>query len=138
MYRQEAVLQYNQANKLGLKYYKNALNHGSYPYPKVLEELLRENQSAGRVELGLVDIPSELIVGTMAAGIGNTPANGFNQLIQMAASWMTVAKGAFHHYLGLGQISLCPTGSKPKRIQLRGKFTHFLTDQFHCVFSSQK
>ena len=81
MYRQEAVLQYNQANKLGLKYYKNAVNHGSYPYPKVLDELLRENQSAGRVELGLVDIPSELIVGTMAAGRREAFAGNFMPLL---------------------------------------------------------
>ena len=81
MSRQEAVAQYNAAYKLGQKYYKAALNRGSYPYPQVLDELLNENQSAGRMELGLVDIPSDLIVGTVSAGRRAAFAGNFMPLL---------------------------------------------------------
>ena len=81
MNRQEAFLQYNQALKLGLKYYKNAISRGLYPYPQVLDELLNENQSAGRVELGLVDIPSDLIIGTVSAGRRDAFAGNFMPLL---------------------------------------------------------
>ena len=81
MSRQEAVAQYNAAYKLGQKYYKTALNRGSYPYPQVLDELMNENQSAGRMELGLVDIPSDLIVGTLSAGRRAAFAGNFMPLL---------------------------------------------------------
>ena len=55
MSRQEAIAQYTAAWKLGQRYYKAALAKGSYPYPQVLEEILNERMSAGRIELGLVD-----------------------------------------------------------------------------------
>ena len=62
--RQEAVAQFIQANKLAQRYYKTAVNRGAYPYLPVLEDLLREKQSAGRMEIGLVNIPAALIIGT--------------------------------------------------------------------------
>ena len=68
MSRQEAAEQYALALKRGQKYYKNAVNQGSYPYPQVLDEILNESMSAGSVEIGLVNIPSETIVGTRSAG----------------------------------------------------------------------
>ena len=41
---------------------------GQYPYPQVLEQLLQNQETAGTVKLGLVDIPSERIIGTWAEG----------------------------------------------------------------------
>ncbi|MBR3473843.1 MAG: BMP family ABC transporter substrate-binding protein [Oscillospiraceae bacterium] len=81
MSRQEAVAQYGAAIKLGQKYYKNAVSRGLYPYPQVLDEILRENQTAGRVELGLVEIPSDLIVGTLSAGRREAFAGNFMPLL---------------------------------------------------------
>ena len=96
MSRQEAYLQYNQALKLGQKYYKNALSRGVYPYPQVLDELLNENQSAGRVELGLVDIPTELIIGTVSAGRRAAFAGNFMPLLgqdsEFAEKWISLCE----------------------------------------------
>ena len=41
--RSEAVEQYNHALKAGQKYYKNAVLHGEYPYPLVLDDIVQES-----------------------------------------------------------------------------------------------
>ncbi len=64
----EAVDQYAKALKLGQKSYRSCVLHGRYPYPQVLDEILDNSMAAGRVELGVVEIPTEQIVGTKAAG----------------------------------------------------------------------
>ena len=40
MSRTEAVEAYNAAHKRGLKTYREDVEHGRYPYPKVLDEIL--------------------------------------------------------------------------------------------------
>ncbi len=96
MSRQEAVLQFQQANKLAAKYYKNAVNRGAYPYLPVLEDLLRENQSAGRINIGLVDIPAELIIGTNDAGRREAFAGNFMPLLEKSTEfgekWITLCE----------------------------------------------
>ena len=83
MSRQEAVAQFVQANKLAQKFYKNAVNRGLYPYLPVLEDLLRENQPVGKDEIGLVDIPAELIIGTNDGGRRDAFAGNFMPLLGM-------------------------------------------------------
>lgn len=96
MSRQEAVSQYAAAWKRGQKYYKNALTKGSYPYPQVLEEILDERMSAGRMELGLVDIPADQIVGTKSAGRRAAFAGNFMPLFEpdteFAVKWISLCE----------------------------------------------
>ena len=54
--RSEAVEQYNHALKAGQKYYKNAVLHGEYPYPLVLDDIVQESAIAGYADLGLVQV----------------------------------------------------------------------------------
>jgi hypothetical protein len=65
--------------------------HGKYPYPQVLDEIMDESLNAGRVEMGLVEIPSEQIVGTKTAGRKSTFAANFMPLVgedsEFAAKW---------------------------------------------------
>ena len=68
MSRKEAVEQYSRALKLGQKQYKTALLQGRYPYLQVLDEILDESMTGGQVDLGLVEIPTERIIGTKDAG----------------------------------------------------------------------
>ena len=68
MSRAEAIEQYIVALNMGKKYYKACMARGQYPYPQVLEQLLQNQETAGTVKLGLVDIPSERIIGTWAEG----------------------------------------------------------------------
>lgn len=94
MSHQEAVTQYTRSLKLGQKYYKTAMSRGDYPYPPVLDELLTENQSAGQVDLGLIDIPADLIVGTRSAGRRAAFAGNFMPLLtpdtEFAIKWIAL------------------------------------------------
>ena len=64
----DATAEYRTARKQGLKRYHDDLKKGVSPYPKVLDELIADRKIAGRVELGLFEIPIDRIVGTANAG----------------------------------------------------------------------
>ncbi len=81
MSRQEATEQYGLALKLGKKYYNSCISQGVTPYPLVLDEILSGVQTAGSVNLGLVEIPAERIVGTYAAGRKAAFAGNFMPLL---------------------------------------------------------
>ena len=68
MNRADAVEQYMAALNAGRKYYRNCMIKGQYPYPQVLEKLLENQETAGQVNLGMVDIPTDRIVGTWVEG----------------------------------------------------------------------
>ena len=65
---QEALEEYNQALKKGQKEYKEAAVNGRQLYPLVLDDLLPENNDYPVLDIGLVDIPMERIVGVKSAG----------------------------------------------------------------------
>jgi len=81
MSRQEALNQYREALKQGQKYYKNAVARGGHPFPPVLDEIVDERALAGRIELGLVNVPAELIVGVKSAGRVSALAGNFMPLL---------------------------------------------------------
>ncbi len=82
MGRKEAVEQYNKALKLGQKSYKDCVLHGRYPYPQVLDEIMPDDSMiTGRVDLGVIEIPTEQIVGTKTAGRRSAFAANFMPLL---------------------------------------------------------
>ena len=84
MGRQEAFEQYTKALKQGQKTYKDCVVHGQYPYLPVLDEiLLDDSMVAGRVEMGIIEIPMEQIVGTKTAGRRSAFAADFMPLLDM-------------------------------------------------------
>jgi basic membrane lipoprotein Med (substrate-binding protein (PBP1-ABC) superfamily) len=92
--RPEAVEQYNKALKAGQKYYKPAIGHGEYPYLPVLDEMIDESKIAARMELGVINIPLVLVVGTKTAGRTTALAGNFMPLLtpgtEFAAKWMSL------------------------------------------------
>ena len=93
MSRQEAHEQYVRALKQGQKTYRDRVAHGQYPYLPVLDEILLEDTSvAGRVDMGVLEIPTEQIVGTKTAGRRSAFAAGFMPLLdsdtEFACKWM--------------------------------------------------
>ena len=78
----EASEQYAKALKSGQKYQKTALAQGASPYPAVLDEVESHYSIAGSVELGLLQIPTELIVGTRSAGRTAALAGNFMPLLE--------------------------------------------------------
>ena len=80
--RQEALEQYNKALKLGQKNYRDCVLHGRYPYPQVLDEILLDDSLvAGRVDMGVLEIPTEQIVGTKTTGRRSAFAANFMPLL---------------------------------------------------------
>lgn len=94
MYRQESITQYNNALKQGQKYYKAAISQGGHPFPVVLDEILDESNVSGRVNLGVINVPSELIVGVKSAGRTAALAGNFMPLLgeesEFAAKWISL------------------------------------------------
>ena len=90
----EASDQYAAALRAGQRYYKNAVAHGEPPYPPVLDELTRGEGLAGEADMGLVNVPSELIVGTKSAGRVSALAGNFMPLLpqgsEFAAKWISL------------------------------------------------
>ncbi len=86
----EAMEQYARALKSGQKYLRSAEAQGRDPYPPVLEEIPGLS-GARQEELGLVDIPTELLVGTRFAGRVSALAGNFMPLMEagseFAAKW---------------------------------------------------
>lgn len=81
MSRQEALQQFRLAQKAGQKCYRDCVHRGLYPYPQVLEELLRGRAVAGRVDLGVLEIPIAQIRGTNTAGRQSAFAANFMPLL---------------------------------------------------------
>ena len=96
MSRQEAFEQYSYALKLGQKYYKSAVISGGYPYLQALDEVLDESMVVGRAEIGLVNIPSEQIVGVKSVGRRSALAGNFMPLLdtdsEFATKWITLCE----------------------------------------------
>lgn len=94
MSRQEAVLQYKEALKRGQKYYKAAVSRGHHPFPPALDDILDESTVSGRVRLGLVNVPAELVVGVKSAGRVPALAGNFMPLLdentEFANKWINL------------------------------------------------
>ena len=96
MSRQQANEQYREALKLGQKYHKKCVVQGSYPYLQVLDEILDDSLVAGRINLGILEIPMEQIVGTKTAGRRNAFAANFMPLLpvdsEFGAKWISLCE----------------------------------------------
>ena len=66
--RTEAVEAYRSAHKKALKTYREDAEHGRWPYVQVLDDLLNGAHVAGRIELGVIHVPLDRIVGTVNDG----------------------------------------------------------------------
>ncbi len=74
--------EYVRAQKAGLKQQKELLAAGRDPNPAVLEQILPEGYAETTVNVGLVEIPAERIVGTKTAGRISAFTAGFLPLLK--------------------------------------------------------
>ena len=95
MLSQTALDEYSQALRQGQKEYRELVMAGKNPHPAVLDEILPEISTETVVDVGLVEIPSERIVGTRSAGRITAFTASFRPLLD--------AKSEF----GIKWISLC-------------------------------
>lgn len=77
-----ATEEYQKALRMGQRDYQIHLAKGHYPYLQVLDEILSHTDVSCEVNLGLVQIPVELIVGTNTAGRRTAFAPNFMPLLK--------------------------------------------------------
>ena len=78
----EASNAYKLAHKKALRRYQNDVKRGADPYPKILDEVLAGKSVAGRVELGVFDLPITRIVGMVSAGRKTAFSADFGPLLE--------------------------------------------------------
>lgn len=88
----DALQEYNNAMKAGKKYYKACVHDGKYPYLSTLDYILDNSSAFSGVDLGLIEIPAELIVGTKTEGRTSGFAGNFMPILppdsEFAAKWI--------------------------------------------------
>ena len=91
-----ALQEYARALRMGQKEYKERVQRGEAPYPAVLDEMLGVGVSEQIVDVGLVEIPAERIVGTKTAGRISAFSAGFLPLLgpdtEFAYKWINLCK----------------------------------------------
>ena len=109
MYRQEAREEYLQALRLGQRELKTLTAAGKNAYPEVLDELLKDMKTETVVEVGLVEIPMDQVVGIRSAGRTKAFTAGFRPLLpidtEFAAKWINLC--AAHLSEGIREPVLC-------------------------------
>lgn len=85
---------YEKVYKLAIKDFHSKTLKGMYPYLQVLDEILSYTAISSEVNLGLVDIPLDQIVGTKTAGRTNAFASNFMPLLprdsEFAIKWCSL------------------------------------------------
>ena len=91
---QFATDEYNQALRAGQKEFRELSAAGQPTHPAVLDELLPENGAHTVVDVGLIEIPSERIIGTKSAGRIAAFTPSFHPLLdpksEFAAKWINL------------------------------------------------
>ncbi|MDO5416009.1 MAG: BMP family ABC transporter substrate-binding protein [Lachnospiraceae bacterium] len=86
-----ALYDYSRAMKAGRKQYQASLGRGEHPYLPVLDDILSYTNIVSEVNLGLVDIPLDRIVGTKTRGRTSAFASNFMPLLaektEFGAKW---------------------------------------------------
>ena len=94
MASQEAFEQYNKSLKQGQKESKERAALGKDSFPQVLSDILPNLESSVCQDIGLIEIPSERIVGTVTAGRITAFSASFQPLLssdtEFAAKWMNL------------------------------------------------
>ena len=80
-HRIEIMEYYQQALKAGRKSHRQNVHQGRYPFLQVLDEIITDHMTAGEVALGIMEIPTDRIVGTKTRGRTNAFASNFMPLL---------------------------------------------------------
>ena len=82
---------YENACRIGQREYRKAIAEGRYPYPPVLDEILKDIDTLAEVPIGIVDLPIEKVVGTKTSGRTNTFSTNFMPILgpksEFATKW---------------------------------------------------
>ena len=88
--------EYEKALSMGQKEFRACNSKGIFPYLPVLDELLTGVETCGEVNVGLVDVPIELIVGTKSSGRKRAFSRSFLPLLEedseLASKWVALCQ----------------------------------------------
>lgn len=86
--------EYGKARKKAQRTYRSQLLKGTYPYLQALDDIVSFAEIVSEVELGLVEIPLDAIVGTKTAGRKQAFASNFMPLLEdnteFAYKWISL------------------------------------------------
>lgn len=87
---------YKEALKQGQREKRHLISRGQYPYLPVMDELMSKERLNSGIKLGIMQIPSEFIVGTKTEGRTNAFAANFMPLLEekteFALKWRMLCK----------------------------------------------
>ena len=89
MLSQTALDEYAQALRMGQKEYRELIMAGKPAHPLVLDEILPDSFTETVVDVGLVEIPAERIVGTKSAGRITAFTASFRPLLEVKSEFGT-------------------------------------------------
>ena len=96
MSRNEAIEQYRAALRRGQKYQTTCTAKGEDPWPKVLQDLVPNLSGASRADMGVIEIPMDAIVGTLADGRKSAFAGNMMPLLgensEFAQKWIALCE----------------------------------------------
>lgn len=93
---------YSQALKAGQKQYKESVAKSEDPNLPVLDNMLPVEKLAGGVDLGIIQIPTELIVGTKTAGRTSSFASNFMPVAAEGTEFANKWKALVEYHLNEG------------------------------------
>ena len=99
-YRTEAAEHYQQAMKSAHRNHRHNVHQGNYPYLQVLDDILPAYMTAGQVNLGLMEIPIDKIIGTKTEGRTNAFAANFMPLLSPSTEFAMKWKSLCEAHLG--------------------------------------
>ena len=93
---------YKEALKLGQKEKRHLVSQGNYPYLPVLEDMVSKERMNSGTRLGVMDVPSEFLVGTKTAGRTNSFAANFMPLLDETTEFAMKWRNLCHAHLNEG------------------------------------
>lgn len=97
-----SISDYSDALKLGQKEFRACMGRGEHPYLPVLDDFLPAERQAQGVDLGLVSVPMELVVGTLNSGRTTAFARNFMPLVGQDTEFATKWKALCEAHLDEG------------------------------------
>ncbi len=96
MSRAEAVEAFRAAHKKAVRTYREDAEHGRWPYPQVLDDILEGKSVAGRIELGVMNIPTDRVIGVVSAGRRSVFSRDFMPLAEsnteFGSKWISLCE----------------------------------------------
>lgn len=100
----EAAENYQQALRPGKRKHRQCVQNGTYQFLQVLDEILPDYMTAGEVNLGLIEIPIDKIVGTKTKGRTNAFSADFMPLLPTESEFGLKWRSLFEAHLGAAGI----------------------------------